>query len=42
LMVGRFRLWGRVGFAIGGGIQIAVTHFHTFNHNRVLTLRFPF
>ena len=42
LMVGKFRLWRRLGFALGGGIQIAATHFHTFNHNRVLTLRFPF
>jgi hypothetical protein len=42
LMVGKFRLWRRLGFAVGGGIQIAVTHFHTFNHNTVLTVRFPF
>jgi hypothetical protein len=42
LMVGKFHLWKRLGFALGGGIQIAATHFHTFNHNRILTLRFPF
>jgi hypothetical protein len=42
LMLGKFHLWGRLGFAVGGGIQIAVTHFHTFNHNTVLTVRFPF
>lgn len=42
LLAGKFHVWGRLGFAVGGGIQIAVTHFHTFNHNRVLTLRFPF
>jgi hypothetical protein len=42
LMVGKFHLWRRLGFAMGGGIQIAVTHFHTFNHNTVLTVRFPF
>jgi hypothetical protein len=42
LMVGKFRLWRRLGFAMGGGIQIAATHFHTFNHNTVLTVRFPF
>ena len=42
LMVGKFHLWRRLGFAAGGGIQIAATHFHTYNHNRVLTLRFPF
>jgi hypothetical protein len=42
LMAGKFHLWRRLGFAMGGGIQIAVTHFHTFNHNTVLTVRFPF
>src|SRR5262249_35617738 len=35
--VGKFHLWRSLGFAVGGGIQIAVTHFHTFNHNYVLT-----
>ncbi len=42
LIVGKFHLWHRLGFGIGGGIQIATTHYHTFNHNRVLTVRFPF
>jgi hypothetical protein len=42
IMVGKFRLWKRLGFAVGGGIQIATTHFHTGNHNTLLTVRFPF
>ncbi len=42
LIVGKFHLWKRLRFAVGGGIQIATTHFHTYNHNRVLTVRFPF
>jgi hypothetical protein len=42
LIVGRFHLWRRLGFAVGGGIQIAATHYHTVNHNTVLTVRFPF
>jgi hypothetical protein len=42
LIVGKFHLWRRLSFGVGGGIQIAATHYHTFNHNRVLTLRFPF
>jgi hypothetical protein len=42
LMVGKLHLWRRLGFAVGGGIQIATTHFHTFNHNTLLTVRFPF
>ena len=42
LVLGRFRLWGRVGFTFGGGYQIATTHFHTTNHNGILSIRFPF
>jgi hypothetical protein len=42
LLLGRFRLAGRVGFTFGGGYQIATTHFHTTNHNAILTVRFPF
>ena len=42
LVLGRFRLWGRVGFTFGGGFQIATTHFHTSNHNGILSIRFPF
>jgi hypothetical protein len=42
LVVGRLHLWKRVGFAVGGGFQIATTHFHVNNHNRILTIRIPF
>jgi hypothetical protein len=42
LVMGRFRLWGRVGFTAGGGYQIATTHFHTSNHNAIHSIRFPF
>ncbi len=42
LLMGRFHLWGRVGFTAGGGFQIATTHFHTNNHNGILSIRFPF
>lgn len=42
LVMGRFRLWGRVGLTIGAGYQIATTHFHTNNHNAILSIRFPF
>ncbi|MBZ5665619.1 MAG: hypothetical protein LAO30_13535 [Acidobacteriia bacterium] len=42
LVLGRFRLLGRVGFTFGGGYQIATTHFHTSNHNAILSIRFPF
>ena len=42
LVAGRFKVAGRVGFTIGGGFQIATTHFHTSNHNGILSVRFPF
>jgi len=33
---------GRLGLTFGAGEQIAVTHFHTYNHALVLTTRIPF
>jgi len=33
---------GRLGLTFGAGEQIAVTHFHTTNHNLILTVRLPF
>ena len=42
LIIGRLHLWRRVGFTIGGGYQIATTHFHITNHNAILSVRFPF
>jgi len=32
----------RLGLTFGAGEQIAVTHFHTYNHALVLTTRIPF
>lgn len=42
LVLGRLPLWGRVGFTVGGGYQIATTRFHPSNHNAILSIRFPF
>ncbi len=42
LVVGKIHLWRRLGLTVGAGEQIAVTSFHTFNHNRVVSVRFPF
>ncbi len=42
LVMGRFRLVGRVGVTVGGGYQIATTRFHTTNHNAILSIRLPF
>ncbi len=42
LVIGRLPLWGRAGLTVGAGYQIATTHFHTTNHNAILSLRVPF
>jgi len=42
IIFGRFHLRGRVAMAFGAGVQIATTHFHTYNHAGVFTVRFPF
>jgi len=39
LVLGRFHLWHRLGFTVGGGVQIAAT---SYNHNYTLSVRFPF
>lgn len=33
---------GRLGVTFGAGEQIALTHFHTYNHGIILTARMPF
>ncbi len=33
---------GRLGLTFGAGEQIALTHFHTYNHATILTVRIPF
>jgi hypothetical protein len=33
---------GRLGVTFGAGEQIALTHFHTYNHGIVITARLPF
>lgn len=42
MVIGRVQLWKRMGLTFGGGVQIAVTHFHTTNHNGIFSVRFPF
>jgi len=42
LILGRFKLHGHLVMAFGAGFQIAATHYHTYNHAGVFTIRFPF
>jgi hypothetical protein len=42
LILGRFKIHGHALMAFGGGFQIAATHYHTYNHGIVFTVRFPF
>jgi hypothetical protein len=42
VVFGRFPIHKRLAIAVGGGFQIATTHFHSNNHNGIFTVRFPF
>jgi hypothetical protein len=42
LILGRFKLHGHLLMAFGGGLQIAATHYHQYNHPPIFTIRFPF
>lgn len=42
IVFGSFRVKDRLHFAIGGGVQTAVTHYHQYNHRWILSVRFPF
>ncbi len=42
VVLGGFPIRNRLGFTLGGGVQIAASRFHQFNHNWILTLRMPF
>jgi hypothetical protein len=42
LVAGRFRVRGRVLLSVGAGFQIAMTHYHSYNHAAVFSVRFPF
>jgi hypothetical protein len=41
-VLGSFGVAERLRFAIGAGVQIAVTEFHQYDHRWILSLRFPF
>ena len=42
IVLGSFAVAERLRFAIGTGVQIAVTEFHQYDHRWILSLRFPF
>jgi hypothetical protein len=42
VVIGRARITDRVGFTFGAGVQIAVSQFHTSNHNIIFSMRAPF
>ena len=42
VVFGNSQIAERLHFGIGGGIQIAATSFHTYDHHWVWTARFPF
>lgn len=42
IVFGTFRVGERLGVLVGGGVQIAATQFHTYDHRWISTVRFPF
>ncbi len=42
LIAGKMQLGRRLGFTVGGGVQVPVTHFHTVDRSYLLSVRFPF
>src|SRR5215471_279566 len=42
LVVGKLHLWKQLNFVVGGGVQIAATQYHAYEHNWVTSVRFPF
>ncbi len=42
VVIGKVPLWRRLGLTVGSGVQIAASHFHTYNHGWILTTRLPF
>jgi len=42
IVLGPFNVAERLRFAIGTGVQLAMTEFHQYDHRWVLSLRFPF
>jgi len=42
VVFGMFQIAERLRFGIGGGVQIAATQFHTYDHRWIWTVRFPF
>lgn len=42
LIFGRFPIHGRLALAAGAGFQIALTHYHQYDHAVLATIRLPF
>ncbi len=42
ISAGRFLIYRHLQLSAGAGVQLAVTHFHSFAHQSVFTVRLPF
>lgn len=42
IVIGRLPVTERVGLTLGTGVQLAISRFHTTNHNVILSVRAPF
>jgi hypothetical protein len=41
-VIGRMHITDRVGFTFCAGVQMAVSTFHTSDHNIIFSMRAPF
>ena len=41
-IVTRYKLHNRIGVTLGAGMQIATSHYHSYNHGVTVTARMPF
>jgi len=42
LIFGRFPIHGRLALSAGAGFQIALTHYHAYDHAVLASIRMPF
>ena len=42
ISAGRFSIYKHLQLSMGAGVEIAVTHFHSYTHQAIFTLRLPF
>jgi hypothetical protein len=42
ISAGRFSIYKHLQLSMGAGVEIALTHFHSYTHQAIFTARLPF